>query len=422
MITFFHTSDIHFGVENYGKIDPATGIHSRLIDFKKSLDRCIDQAIEADIDFFLFSGDAYKTPHPTPTHQKLLMHSFFRLQKAGIPIVIVVGNHDHPLSFGKAHALDVFSQLPLEGFYVFSKPSSQRIMTKNGPVQIVGIPWPTRNNLITHETHSNKTHTEVAAYIAQQIGIIVQTFAEQLNPNEPAILTGHLTVSNGIFSGSEKCAVYGTDPILLPSQLAIAPFDYVGLGHLHRYQDLNKNGYPALVYAGSIDRVDFGERNEEKGFCKVIIDTTDEGTKTCTHQFIPIPTRPFIQIDLTLYDETILSQTDQILAALTKENIEGAILKVVYTLAPGKQDLVDLQKVLRACEPAMAIAGIIAIHQPLAKEQRPPLKKAMHIDTLMTEYFKHKQLSPEQNEKLRQKAHQLIEKVTQHHEEEQVKP
>ena len=85
----------------------------------------------------------------------------------------------------------------------------------------------------------------------------IQDFAQKLNPKIPAILCSHLTVSSGIFSGSEKRAVYGNDPVLLPSQLAIEPFDYVALGHLHRYQNLNKDGYPAVVYSGSIERVDF---------------------------------------------------------------------------------------------------------------------------------------------------------------------
>jgi DNA repair protein SbcD/Mre11 len=124
MIRFIHTADIHFGMENYGRIDPKTGIHSRLLDFEKALNFCIDYALENTIDFFLFSGDAYKTIHPSPTQQRLLMRCFLRLYKADIPIIIIVGNHDNPLSFGKATSLDIFGELPVTGFHVFSKPGS----------------------------------------------------------------------------------------------------------------------------------------------------------------------------------------------------------------------------------------------------------------------------------------------------------
>ena len=54
VISFIHTADIHFGMENYGKIDPQTGIHTRLLDFEKALNFCIDIAIEKKVDFFLF--------------------------------------------------------------------------------------------------------------------------------------------------------------------------------------------------------------------------------------------------------------------------------------------------------------------------------------------------------------------------------
>jgi DNA repair protein SbcD/Mre11 len=220
MIRFIHTADIHFGMENYGRIDPKTGIHSRLLDFEKALNFCIDYALENTIDFFLFSGDAYKTIHPSPTQQRLLMRCFLRLYKADIPIIIIVGNHDNPLSFGKATSLDIFGELPVTGFHVFSKPGSLLLQTKNGPIQIVGIPWPSRTNIAISNTHANKSTSALTDYIAQSVSSLIQKFALQLNPEIPAVLAGHLTVSSGIFSGSEKRAIYGTDPVLLPSQLA----------------------------------------------------------------------------------------------------------------------------------------------------------------------------------------------------------
>ena len=252
MIKIVHTADIHFGMENYGKIDPKTGIHSRLLDFEKALNYCITFAIDEKIDLFLFPGDAYKTAHQTPTQQKLLMRCFLRLQQAGIPIVIIVGNHDNPLSFGKANSLEVFGDIPLAGFYVMSKPELLILETKSGPVQIAGIPWPTRNTISINKKHLHKSPDEVTTYISEAVAAIVQDFAQKLDPTIPAVLASHLTVSSGVFSGSEKRAVYGNDPVLMPSQLAVEPFDYVALGHLHRYQNLNKNGYPAIVYSGSI--------------------------------------------------------------------------------------------------------------------------------------------------------------------------
>ena len=138
-----------------------------------------------------------------------------------------------------------------------------------------------------------------------------------IDPAIPAVLAGHLTVSSGIFSGSEKRAIYGTDPVFLPSQLAIVPFDYVALGHLHRYQNLNPHGYPAVVYSGSIERIDFGERKEEKGFCWV---TIHEKNST-THEFIPTPIRSFYP------NRSLLLKTRLIILNKFSQNLRNIILK-----------------------------------------------------------------------------------------------
>lgn len=385
MIRFVHTADIHFGMENYGKINPQTGIHSRLWDFYKALNQCIDTAIDQKVDFFLFCGDAYKTAHPSQTQQKLLLECFLRLYKASIPVVIIVGNHDHPLSFGKANALDVFSTLPVDGFYVISKPETLQLPTAHGPIQIVGIPWPTRNSVSVSQNHVQKSAAEITSYISHGVTAIIKNSAAQLDPNIPAVLAGHLTVSSGIFSGSEKRAVYGTDPIFLPSDLAIEPFDYVALGHLHRYQNLNAQGYPSVVYSGSIERVDFGERKEEKGFCLVEIPEKNK----CTHRFIPVATRPFLQIEVHLKAEK--SQTEQIIEKINTSVITDAVIKIVYHVPPEITDMVDVRRVQNACVDAMHVVGIIAIRQAQTRERRIGSTSIdMSLETLLEIYFSSK--------------------------------
>ncbi len=408
-ITFFHTADIHFGVENYGKIDPKTGIHTRLWDFHKSLSTMIDQAIYQKIDFFLFCGDAYKTAYPTPTQQKLLATQFLRLQESKIPVIIIVGNHDHPLSYGKAHSLDIFDYLPGEGFYVFSRPALQTIQTKNGPVQIVGIPWPARNNVVTHEDHRHKSATEITSYLSERIGQLINQFAEQVNRSIPAVLAGHLTVSSGIFSGSEKCAVFGTDPIFLSSQLALPAFDYVALGHLHRYQNLNPDGHPAVVYSGSIERVDFGERKEEKSFCHVTIKIDDDGTKKCSHIIQKLPTRSMIQIDVELKPEG--NQTSQILEQISKKNIDDAIIKIVYHISAGQTDKIDLLEIERACSKAKYVAGIIPVYQQVKRERRAAINVDMDVETILEKYIQTKETLGTKKESLMQKARILLQQL-----------
>lgn len=399
-VRFIHTADIHFGVENYGRIDPKTGIHTRLLDFEKALSLCIDHAIEQDVDMFLFSGDAYKTAYPTPTQQKLLMRQLFRLREKNIPVVIVVGNHDHPLSFGRAHALDVFGNLPLDGFFVFSRPGVHEVKTKNGIIQVVGIPWPMRNNILANTDHQMKSSTEITKYISEQVGKIIRKLASELKPELPAVLAGHLTVSSGVFSGSEKTAVYGTDPIFLPSQLAIQPFDYVALGHLHRNQNLNKSGIP-VVYAGSPERVDFGERKEPKGYCMVKIEN-----KQASYDFIELPVRPMIQIEIEI--DPHKEQTEQVISQINKHDISDAIIKVLYHIPDGTPDRVDLAEIQKLCRKAHYVTAITPVYTLAKRAQRAVLSQEMSTSVMLEKYFATQSYDEKMKKRLTKKAHELV--------------
>src|SRR3972149_11914275 len=97
-----HFSDLHLGVENYGRIDPATGLSSRLNDFLAALDELVDYAVAVRADLVIFCGDAYKTREPTQTQQREFARRIRRLSDAGIPVFLLIGNHDLPNAFSRA--------------------------------------------------------------------------------------------------------------------------------------------------------------------------------------------------------------------------------------------------------------------------------------------------------------------------------
>ena len=192
-LTILHFADLHLGVENYGRLDPATGLHSRVRDFSSSLATTFNLAIEEEVDLILFAGDMYKNCDPTPTHQREFARQLQRVQQAQIPMVLIVGNHDAPVAYGKATSIDIFSDLQLKGTHVVRRPELLRVDTANGPVQIAGLPWPTRNILRTHEEYRDLPQEQVTAAIQEICAAQIGEFARQLNPDIPAVLAGHLT-------------------------------------------------------------------------------------------------------------------------------------------------------------------------------------------------------------------------------------
>jgi exonuclease SbcD len=251
--------------------------------------------------------------------------------------------------------------------------------------------------------HLAKNAAQITDYLSNAVATIIASYARELDPSVPAVLAGHLTVSSGVFSGSEKRAIYGNDPILLPSQLAIPPFDYIALGHLHRHQRLGTSSAP-IVYSGSIERVDFGERNEPKGFCLVTI----HDKKQTEYTFIETAARPFIQIDLELDGP---NQTQQLLKVLSERELKGAVIKILYRLPEGKKDLVDTAAIQNACAAAIYCVGITPVRSSAIRERRGFLSTSVgdrDLSSMLGAYLTSKPELRERSAGLIEKARELL--------------
>ena len=79
------------------------------------------------------------------------------------------------------------------------------------------------------------------------------------------VLTAHASVQGASYGG-ERTVMLGGDLVLSGSFVRDPRLDYVALGHIHKQQDLNQDGHPPVIYPGSIERVDFGEAQDDKFF------------------------------------------------------------------------------------------------------------------------------------------------------------
>jgi len=375
-----HLADIHLGMENYGRIDPSTGLHTRLKDFISCFSFAIDIALEEKIDLAIFAGDAYKNNTPSPTHQREFAAQIYRLSNAGIPIVIVNGNHDIPISFGKATALDIFDTLKVPGVKVLSEPELVNINTKSGPLQIFGLPWPTKSTFFTKEEYRNLADEEVITKIQKRVSEKILEIARSLNSEIPAIFTAHLTVAEATYSGSERSALISRDPVFPLSILAQKEFDYVALGHIHKFQDLNQGNSPPVVYSGSIERINFGEEKEDKGFCLVNIDKKDT-----SYQFIPVPARKFITIEVNILDNQ--DPTKTLIEEIEKYNIFDAVVRVFYNIEEEKEDLLDFKKIDKALEKAFLVTTISKKSKPVERIKRVEVSEDLGMLEALDRYI-----------------------------------
>jgi exonuclease SbcD len=350
MIHVLHLGDIHIGTENYGRIDPATGVNSRVLDFLHRLDEAIGVGLENDVDLVIFSGDIYHSRDPNSTYRREFAKRIKRLSDAGVPVVLLVGNHDQPSVHRRASSIEVFRTLAVPGVYVADKEMLHRIETKRGPIQVATAPYPSKSRLLTRDEYRNKTIDEIHSALQEIISENIRLLAEQIDPTEPAILVAHVSVA-GAKMGSERNIMLGYDPVVLKSDLLNPAFDYVALGHIHKHQNLNEGGHPPLVYCGSIERVDFGEESEDKG---VVLARVTRGSTEV--EFVPLHARPFITIRVDAREEA--DPTEVVLTELASHDLQEAVVRLFVRLRPEQAPVLDEARVRRALAEAFFVAAI----------------------------------------------------------------
>jgi exonuclease SbcD len=339
MLTILHFADAHIDMANYGRHDPESGLPMRVIDFLKSLDTIVDTAIEEKVDLVLFAGDAYKDRNPAPTFQREWGRRIIRLSKAGIPTILLVGNHDLSPALGRAHAIEEFNTLEVPYVHVINKPAFLKPEDIDGlPLQILALPWISRSGLVAHlglRPGASQKVGQVYEELESRLTELVQGWFEQIDPDFPVVFTAHASIQGAKY-GAERTVMLGSDMVLPGSLVRDPRLDYVALGHIHKPQNLNENAHPPVIYPGSIERVDFGEVADDKFF---VIARVDHGeTEVEWRQLADI--RPFVDRSLVLDSKEDIDR--RLRAALPPpEQLQGAIVRLIIEYPRDWEALID---------------------------------------------------------------------------------
>ncbi len=370
-----HLSDIHIGSGFcHGRINPATGLNTRLEDFVKTLSLCIDRAIADHVDLVLFGGDAFPTATPAPYVQEAFANQFRRLVDADIPTVLLVGNHDqHSQGLGGA-SLNIYRTLGVPGFVVGDTLTTHCISTRSGDVQIITLPWLTRSTLMTRQETQGSSLAEVNQLLTDRLEVVIEGEIRRLDPDIPTVLLAHLMADNATL-GAERLLAVGKG-FTLPLSLLTRPcFDYVALGHVHKHQNLNKSNDPPVIYPGSIERVDFSEEKEDKGYVMIELERGKVNWEFC-----PLPVRTFrtIEVDLSKQDDP----HKVLLKAIAKYDIQDNVVRLIYKLRSEQLDLIDNSSLHNVLSTAHTYTIQAELVSQLAKPRIPELTASSSIDPM----------------------------------------
>lgn len=260
---FFHLSDLHIGKQLHG--------FSLIEDQRYILDRILDLIRERKPDAVLVAGDIYDKSMPSA--EAVALFDEFVTKLAGIPdgpvICMVSGNHDSGERLSYGSRLFAEHKIFIAGNALgFDKPKIQnvRIPDEDGMVNIYLLPF-FRPSFVREipGLEDVKTYEEAMRGLAEQM---------ELDEDERNVLLCHQFFTRGgkepERSDSETVHVGGQDNIDVS---AVAGFDYVAAGHIHRPQNIvySPEDRRIVRYCGSPLKYSVSEADWEKSVTEVTL-------------------------------------------------------------------------------------------------------------------------------------------------------
>jgi len=410
-IRVLHFADIHVGVENYGRTDPETGVSTRVRDFLHRLDEMIAYAAENDVDLTIFAGDAFKTRSPNPTFQREFAHRVRDLA-ALAPIVLLVGNHDVAPTLLKATTVEIYDTLAVPNVTVASEYKNHLIETKRGPVVVGTAPYPMRSRILENVSTAGMTIAATDKLVEQQLTEILTTLCDEANTladeageNVPRLLTGHFSIDGAVVS-SERGIMLGRDVNVPRTILADPAWDYIAMGHIHKHQSLG-DGTPPIVYSGSMERIDFGEEGDPKGFCWVELARGET-----SWQFIPVDARNFVTLKADLRDDPRPTQTT--IQLIEKHNLRNAVVRLLLRMSPESEAQFNENAVREALRRSAAF-HIASIRKEVDHPERTRLgtsPEGLTPEQLLDRYLLSREIPPERRAELIELASEIFDEVS----------
>lgn len=287
-----HFSDTHLGYQAFDRVNDE-GVNAREQDVYDAFERVADRILTIQPNLVIHSGDFFHRPSPSNRALTFGLEQLRRIGQAGIPTVIIAGNHETPKTIYNAPILRALRTLE----HVFPIFGEHWETFEFGNVAIHGVPHINDNRLLFNEL-------------------------ERLEPLPGKFNILMLHTSLGKRYLMEE---YGEQIFPPEFEAKLAGFQYLALGHWHDHQSVGL--HPNAWYSGSTERFSDTEIGSEKGF--QIIDI--QADNSCTLSFEAIPTRSWLRWERNTCQEHSVAELELELEGFKEKNpTKDAIISLTF--------------------------------------------------------------------------------------------
>ncbi len=343
---FAHTSDWHLGYEQYHKFERAEDFSKAVINFSQQV-----LSLDQKPDFVLHSGDVFHHFRPSSMALKTAIETFSSFQKNKIPVYVIRGNHDAPISKARAKQGNYLSLLEDLGIITYLDQRSP-LVWHNKDIAILGIGY----------------------FGKQTIRILEKTMNDvrkDLEDSKFKILMLHTLVRGQLEQEYD----------LIPEDLAAFGWDYVALGHYHiPWEQKNYRMWcPGSTEHTSSNQWD--KTRTKSGICqygswlKVIAEYGLERESSISCELKLIRVRPKIRIDEKIQAESAHELVRKIQGIIRAKQAPRAVYSVRIQVENSPEVFPSISKTQFHKEFADALHAVMKL-EFLTKNEKP----VFHID------------------------------------------
>lgn len=273
-----HTADLHIGFRSGNRL--TQGQNVRELDVAQAVRHAIDGMLTAHPALVVICGDIFDRVVPTPAAINFAFRQVSRLREAGIPVVMLAGNHESPRTTETGSILHLFREIGVD----VATDQTTTFLYPLMDCRVVAVPW----------------------------AALGEGIPEPVGPERYQVLAVH-GAAEGLHYASEG------QPVIPSSVLESEAWSYIACGDWHGHKRVGPRAY----YSGSLEFCSSGiwsEADTPKSWILADLDT---------HTVEPhlVPTRTVLDLDPVDATDRTPAEVDAMLAERLSD-VSGKLVRL----------------------------------------------------------------------------------------------